>query len=71
MHHRAGRAITAVLEGAVDEQMRNDAAYRLARIHFQNGQFEDALQALDRIEGRVPEASATTSSSCARTSSWV
>ena len=37
MHHRAGRAITAVLEGAVDEAVRNDAAYRLARIHFQKG----------------------------------
>ena len=30
-----GRAIKAVLEGAVDEEVRNDAAYRLARIHFQ------------------------------------
>ena len=54
MHHRAGRAITAVLEGAVDETVRNDAAYRLARIHFQKGQLDDALQALDRIAGRVP-----------------
>ena len=26
MHHRAGRAISAVLEGAVDEMVRNDAA---------------------------------------------
>ncbi len=55
MHHRAGRAITAVLEGAVDEVVRNDAAYRLARIHFQKGQLEDALVALDRIVGRVPD----------------
>src|SRR5262245_26204881 len=55
MHYRAGRAITAVLEGAVDEQVRNDAAYRLARIHFQKGQLEDALQALERIQGKVPE----------------
>jgi tetratricopeptide (TPR) repeat protein len=55
MHHRAGRAITAVLEGAVDEAVRNDAAYRLARIHFQKDQLEDALHALDRITGRVPE----------------
>ena len=54
MHHRAGRAITAVLEGAVDEEVRNDAAYRLARIHFQKGQLEDALHALERIQGRVP-----------------
>jgi hypothetical protein len=55
MHHRAGRAITAVLEGAVEDVVRNDAAYRLAKIHFQKGQLEDALQALDRIDGRVPE----------------
>lgn len=55
MHHRAGRAISAVLEGAVDEAIRNDAAFRLARIHFQKGQLEDALQALDRITGRVPD----------------
>ena len=56
MHHRAGRAIKAVLEGAVDEAVRNDAAYRLARIHFQKGQMEDAMLALDRIEGEVPKA---------------
>ena len=56
MHHRAGRAIKAVLEGAVDETVRNDAAYRLARIHFQKGQMEDAMLALDRIDGEVPKA---------------
>jgi len=56
MHHRAGRAITAVLEGAVDERIRNDAAYRLARIHFQKQQMEDALLALDRTEGEIPRA---------------
>jgi tetratricopeptide (TPR) repeat protein len=55
MHHRAGRAIRAVLEGAVDEVVRNDAAYRLARIHFQKGQMDDALRALDRIDGKIPE----------------
>jgi len=56
MHHRAGRAINAVLEGAVEETVRNDAAYRLARIHFQKGQTEDAMLALDRIEGEIPRA---------------
>jgi tetratricopeptide (TPR) repeat protein len=56
MHHRAGRAIKAVLEGAVDEDVRNDAAYRLARIHFQKQQMADALLALDRIEGEIPRA---------------
>lgn len=56
MHHRAGRAIKAVLEGAVDELVRNDAAYRLARIHFQKQQMEDALLALDRIDGDIPRS---------------
>jgi len=55
MHHRAGRAIKAVLEGAVDEAVRNEAAFRLARIHFQKDQLDDALHALARIEGAVPE----------------
>src|SRR5437867_4435479 len=55
MHLRAGRAIKAVLEGAVDEAVRNEAAFRLARIHFQKGQLDDALQALARIKGTVPE----------------
>jgi hypothetical protein len=56
MHHRAGRAIRAVLEGNVDEAVRNEAAFRLARIHFQKDQPLEALHALDRIQGNVPEA---------------
>ena len=56
MHHRAGRAITAVLEGDVAEEVRNEAAFRLARIHFQKAQFEEAQHALDRIDGRIPES---------------
>ena len=56
MHHRAGRAIKKVLESSVDEAIRNEAAFRLARIHFQKDQLEDALHALDRIQGRVPES---------------
>jgi tetratricopeptide (TPR) repeat protein len=56
MHHRAGRAIRAVLEGAVEPTVRNDAAYRLARIHFQKGQMADAMLALQRIEGEIPAA---------------
>jgi tetratricopeptide (TPR) repeat protein len=55
MHHRAGRAIKAVLEGAVDEAVRNEAAFRLARIHFQKAQLDDALNALARIQGTVPQ----------------
>jgi Tfp pilus assembly protein PilF len=55
MHHRAGRAIKAVLEADVDDIVRNEAAFRLARIHFQKDQPESALQALERIHGKVPE----------------
>ncbi len=55
MHYKAGRAIKRVLEGAVDEAVRNEAAFRLARIHFQKDQLDDALQALGRIQGTVPE----------------
>jgi len=54
MHRRAGRAIRAVLEGNVEPEVRNEAAYRLARIHFQKGQMQDALEALERIDGRMP-----------------
>jgi predicted negative regulator of RcsB-dependent stress response len=56
MHQRAGRAIKAVLEGNVDEPIRNEAAFRLARIHFQKGQFDDAQLALGRIQGVVPDS---------------
>src|SRR5690242_5912804 len=54
MHLRAGRAMKAVLEGAVDESVRNEAAFRLARIYFQKGQLNDAMHALQRIQGTVP-----------------
>jgi hypothetical protein len=54
MHSRAGRAIKAVLEADVPGEVRNDAAFRLARIHFQKGQPQDAMQALERIHGEVP-----------------
>ncbi|MBE0500582.1 MAG: hypothetical protein IBX47_03995 [Desulfuromonadales bacterium] len=54
MHQRAGRAITAVIEGDVEQTVRNRAIYRLARIYFQKGQPVNALQALDRLRGETP-----------------
>src|SRR5215470_7831906 len=54
MHQRAGRAIKAVLEGAVDRTVRNEAAFRLARILFQKDELDEAQQALARIHGDVP-----------------
>src|ERR1700747_531136 len=56
MHQRAGRAIKAVLEGTVDESVRNEAAFRLARIHFQKDQLDDAQNELARIQGTLPAA---------------
>ncbi len=55
MHLRAGRAIRAVLDADVEQPVKNEAAYRLARIEFQKGQPEDALHALERIQGTVPD----------------
>ncbi|MFC6632847.1 tetratricopeptide repeat protein [Microbulbifer taiwanensis] len=55
MHREAGRAIEAVLKGNVPQPVRNEAAYRLAKIHYHKQQPSNALHALDMIEGRVPE----------------
>src|SRR5262249_30864761 len=54
MDQRAGRAIQGVLEGPVDEAVRNEAAFRLARIHFQRDQLDEAQNALGRIQGAAP-----------------
>ena len=54
MHQRAGRAITAVIEGNVDEAIRNEAIFRLARMYFQKNQPLNALFAVERINGDVP-----------------
>jgi hypothetical protein len=55
MHQQAGRAIKAVLEGNADEPIRNEAAWRLARIFMQKGDATSALAAIDRIKGRIPD----------------
>lgn len=55
MHKRAGRAITALIEGNVEETVRNEAIYRLAKIYFQKDQPRNALYALERIKGEVPD----------------
>ena len=55
MHNRAGRAITKVIEGNVDEQVRNEAIFRLAKIFYQKQQQLYALQTIDKLKGEVPE----------------
>jgi hypothetical protein len=54
MHQRAGRAITAVIKGNVEDPVRNEAIFRLARIYFQKDQPVNALYAVERISGVVP-----------------
>jgi hypothetical protein len=55
MHRRAGRAIKRVIEGNVEPSVRNEAIFRLARIYFQKDQPLNALHAVERIQGEVPE----------------
>jgi hypothetical protein len=55
MHQRAGRAVKAVIEGNVKEPVRNEALFRLARIYFEEDQPKNALEAVERIHGVVPE----------------
>ncbi|WP_043318991.1 lipopolysaccharide assembly protein LapB [Microbulbifer sp. HZ11] len=55
MHREAGRAMEQVLRGDVPQPIKNEAAYRLAKIHYHKQQFASALHALELIEGRVPE----------------
>jgi len=55
MHLRAGRAMTAVIEGNVAEPVRNDAIYRLARLYFRKDQPENAQHSLERIGAEIPE----------------
>jgi hypothetical protein len=55
MHQRAGRAITAVIEGNVAETVRNEAIFRLARIYFQKNQPVNAQYAVERVEGVIPD----------------
>ena len=55
MHQRAGRAIKSVLEGNVEQSIRNEAAYRLARIFVQKDDPQNALSTIERIIGKIPE----------------
>jgi hypothetical protein len=54
MHQRAGRAFTAVIEGNVEEPVRNEAIFRLARLYFQKDQPVNAQDAVESISGAVP-----------------
>ncbi|MGE5800481.1 MAG: tetratricopeptide repeat protein, partial [Syntrophaceae bacterium] len=54
MHKRAGRAFKAVIEGNVEEPVRNEAIFRLAKLYFQKDQPANARDAVESIRGAVP-----------------
>ncbi len=54
MHQRAGRAFKAVIEGNVEEPVRNEAIFRLAKLYFQKDQPVNAQDAVGSISGAVP-----------------
>jgi len=55
MHLRAGRAIRAVINGNVADEVRNEAVFRLAKLYFQKNQPINAQHTLERISGAVPK----------------
>jgi len=55
MHNRAGRAIKAVIEGNVQDSVRNGAIYRLAKIYYEKQQPLDALSTIEKIKGDLPD----------------
>jgi len=55
MHQRAGRAIRAVMESNLDQTIRNEAAFRLARIFYQKSQPGNALDIILKIKGDMAE----------------
>ncbi|WP_419175332.1 tetratricopeptide repeat protein [Desulfosediminicola sp.] len=55
MHRRAGRAISALINGNVSQELRNEAIFRLAKIYFQKDQPVNALHAIERVDGAVPK----------------
>ena len=56
MHKRASQVIEAVLAKNVAESERNEAAFRLARLYYRKQDYINALHAIERISGEVPES---------------
>lgn len=55
MHNRASRAIKAVIEGNVEDVVRNAAGYRLSKIYYQKNQPLNALHAIEKVKGKIPD----------------
>jgi hypothetical protein len=55
MYRRGERIYKAISEGHADQLVRNEAAYRLARIYLQEDEPENALKSIGNISGEIPE----------------
>ncbi len=55
MHQRAGRAIKAIMGSSLNQQIRNEAAYRLATIYYRKNQPHNAYDILEKIQGEMSE----------------
>jgi hypothetical protein len=69
MHQRAGRAVKAVIDGNVEEPVRNEAIYRLARIYFQKD-CRRTHRSRGPHQGRRPGEIHDDLAFCVRRSSW-
>lgn len=55
MSQRAERALKTIFVSKAEQSVRNEAAYRLARISLQKGEPKAALLGIERIAGNVPD----------------
>ena len=55
MYQRAKDALKAILGKSDNQLIRNETSYRLARIFMQEGDIKEALNAIEKIHGEVPE----------------
>lgn len=54
MHRRAERTFSTIAEGKADQLVRNEAAYRLARIYMQRDEPDNAQKSMEKITGEIP-----------------
>lgn len=55
MYQRAAHTYKAISESRVDQLVRNEASYRLARVYQQTGDSGRAMEVIERIAGSVPK----------------
>lgn len=55
MNQSTGRALKRILDADLPETVRNEAAYRLGRLYYRQGDITNAIIALRKIEGDMDE----------------